>query len=130
MKPEDLLAVMVSESGLNPGAVEQKYKGSGLVGFMPDTLKGLGYQGSWKEFSQMAGEDQLDYVKKLVQNNMKLNGGPFTSAAQYYVANFWPVALKLPGIRSGNASTAFIEENPATATIQKVVRLIARNIMT
>lgn len=119
MKPEDLLVVMVSESGLNPGAVEQKFKGSGLVGFMPDTLKGLGFKGTWKEFSQMQGQDQLDYVKKLVQNNMQLNGGPFTSAAQYYVANFWPIALKLPGIRQGDPDTAFIEENPAVVTDPK-----------
>lgn len=119
MRPEDLLVVMVSESGLNPGAVEQKFKGSGLVGFMPDTLKGLGYHGSWKEFSQLSGEDQLDYVKKLVQNNMKMNGGPFTSAAQYYVGNLWPIALKLPGIRQGDPSTAFIEENPQTTTDPK-----------
>ena len=38
MKPEDLIAVMVSESGLNPSAYESKFKGAGLVGFMPDTL--------------------------------------------------------------------------------------------
>ena len=44
MKPEDLIAVMVSESGMDPSAVEKKFKGSGLVGFMPDTLKGLGFK--------------------------------------------------------------------------------------
>lgn len=119
MKPEDLLAVMVSESGLNPSAVESKFHGSGLLGFMPDTLKGLGYQGTWQDFTKLEGEAQLDYVKKLVQGNMKLNGGPFTSAAQYYVSNFWPVALKLPGIRSGDPSTAFVEENPAVASDPK-----------
>jgi hypothetical protein len=27
MRPEDLLAVMTSESGLNPSAYEEKYKG-------------------------------------------------------------------------------------------------------
>lgn len=119
MKPEDLLAVMVSESGLNPSAVESKFHGSGLLGFMPDTLKGLGYKGTWQDFTKLAGEDQLEYVKKLVEGNMKLNDGPFTSAAQYYVSNFWPVALKLPGIRQGNPETVFIEENPATVTDPK-----------
>lgn len=119
IKPEDLLVVMVSESGLNPSSVEQKFHGSGLVGFMPDTLKGLGYAGSWEDFVKLTGADQLDYVKKLVQNNMKLNDGPFTSAAQYYVANLWPVALKLPGIRKNDPSTAFIEEHPATVADTK-----------
>ncbi len=116
MQPEDLLTVMVSESGVNPGAFESKFHGSGLLGFMPDTLKGLGYQGTWRDFTQLTGQDQLDYVKKLVQNNMRLNGGPFTSAAQYYVANLWPVALKLPGIRQGDPQTAFIEANPQTVS--------------
>src|SRR5579885_1376654 len=96
MKPEDLLAVMTSESGINPSAYESKFHGSGLLGFMPDTLKGLGFKGSWNDFINLTGEDQLDYVKKLVQNNMSLNEGrPFTSAAQYYTANLWPIALKL-----------------------------------
>ena len=119
MKPEDLLAVMTSESGLNPSAYESKFHGAGLLGFMPDTLKGLGYKGTWQDFANTSGEEQLDYVKKLVQNNMQLNGGPFTSAAQYYVSNLWPIALKLPGIKSGDPSTAFIEENPATITDPK-----------
>lgn len=117
MKPEDLLAVMISESGLNPSAYEQKFKGSGLIGFMPDTLKGLGYKGTWEDFKETSGEEQLDYVKKVVQSNMKLNGGPFTSAAQYYTSNLWPVALKLPGVRQGNPSTPILESNPETVNV-------------
>jgi len=120
MKPEDLLAVMTSESGINPSAYESKSHGSGLLGFMPNTLKGLGFTGSWKDFIGLKGEDQLDYVKKLIQNNMAVNGGkPFGSAALYYTANLWPIALKLPGIQAGNPDTAFIEENPDTITDPK-----------
>jgi hypothetical protein len=113
MKPEDLLAVMTSESGINPSAVENTFKGSGLLGFMPSTLKGLGFKGTWQDFIKLSGEQQLDYVKRLVASNAKLlDGGSFTSAAQYYTANLWPVALKLPGIRKGDANTAFIEAHP------------------
>ena len=112
MKPEDLIAVMVSESGMNPASVEKKYKGSGLIGFMPSTLKGLGYKGTWEDFTKLTGEDQLDYVKQVVKNNMALNGGPFTSAAQYYVANLWPMGLKLKGVRQGDPDTPIIEANP------------------
>lgn len=112
MKPEDLIAVMVSESGMNPSAVEKKFKGSGLVGFMPDTLKGLGFKGTWEDFIKLSGEEQLDYLKKLLQNFSALNGGPMTSAAQYYTANLWPVALKLPGVKQGNAAQPIIESNP------------------
>ena len=43
---------------------------------------------------------------------MKYNGGPFTSAAQYYVANFLPVSLKLPGIRNGDPNTVIVAKNP------------------
>src|SRR5574338_479992 len=114
MRPEDLIAVMVSESGMNPGAVEKKFKGSGLVGFMPDTLKGLGFKGSWEDFIKLSGEDQLDYLKKLLNNFRSLNGGPLTSAAQYYTANLWPVALKLPGIRNGDPKQPIIEAHPET----------------
>lgn len=117
MKPEDLLAVMTSESGINPGSYESKFHGSGLLGFMPDTLKGLGFKGDWKDFTNLTGENQLDYVKKLVQNNMQLNGGKsFSSAASYYTANLWPIALKLSGIQNEDPNTSFIEENPETIT--------------
>lgn len=117
MNPEDLIAVMVSESGLKPDAVEHTYKGSGLVGFMPQTLKNLGFQGNWEDFIKLSGEEQLDYVKKLVKSFQGFNGGkPFNSAAQYYVANFWPVALRLPGIQQGNPNTIFIDSRPELTT--------------
>lgn len=120
MRPEDLIAVMVSESGMDPGAVEKKFKGSGLVGFMPDTLKGLGFKGSWEDFSKLSGEEQLDWLKKLVNGYKSGNGGqPFNSAAQYYTANLWPVALRLPGVRAQDPGAAFIESNPETVTDPK-----------
>lgn len=116
MKPEDILAIMVSESGINPSSYEKGSKGSGLIGFMPSTLHNLGYKGSWQDFIKTSGEEQLDYVKKYIEDKIRFNGSPFKSAAQYYVANFWPVALKLPGIKSEDPSTVFIEENPRTIT--------------
>jgi len=111
MKPEDLLATMVSESGIqsdahNPGGA------SGLIQFMPESLKGVGYQGTPAEFRQTSGEEQLQYIKRYIQDKMKYNGGPFKSGAQYYVANFWPVALKLPGIQNEDPSTRIVEGNP------------------
>jgi len=117
MNPEDLLSVMVSESGIDPSAHEKQYGASGLVQMMPSTLKGLKFPGTGADFRTLSGEDQLDWVKKLVQGYAKMNGGPFTSAAQYYVGNFFPVALKLPGVHTGNPNTIFIEENPQTINI-------------
>lgn len=111
MKPEDLLATMVSESGIqsdahNPGGA------SGLIQFRPESLKGVGYQGTPAEFRQTSGEEQLQYIKRYIQDKMKYNGGPFKSGAQYYVANFWPVALKLPGVQNEDPSTRIVEGNP------------------
>lgn len=113
MKPEDLLAVMTSESGLNPSAYEEKYKGSGLIGFMPDTLKGLGYKGTWQDFTKLSGEEQLDWVKKFIQGKNGLMGGrKFTSAGLYYTGNLWPIALKLPGVIKGDPNTRILESDP------------------
>jgi hypothetical protein len=113
MKPEDLLAVMTSESGLNPSAYEEKYKGSGLIGFMPDTLKGLGYKGNWQDFTKLTGEEQLDWVKKFIQGKSGLMGNrKFTSAGLYYTGNLWPVALKLPGVIKGDPTTRILESDP------------------
>ena len=112
MKPEDLLNVMAVESGLDPTAHNKHGDASGIVQFMPSTLKNLGYAGTHEDFRNLSGEEQLEYVEKLVKGMMKINGGPFTSAAQYYVGNFLPVALKLPGIRAGIADTIIVSQNP------------------
>jgi hypothetical protein len=120
MKPEDLLNVMALESGIDPTAHNANGNASGLIQFMPSTLKGLGYQGSHTDFRHMSSVDQLDYVKKYIEGNMKYNGGPFTSAAQYYVANFLPVALQLPGIKKGDPNTIIVAKNPTEAHLPGV----------
>lgn len=112
MKPEDILNVMAVESGLDPSAHNKNGNASGLVQIMPRYLKGLGFKGTHEEFRQTSAADQLDFVEKLILNMMKINGGPLTSAAQYYVGNFLPVALKLPGIRQGNLNTIIVSKNP------------------
>lgn len=118
MKPEDIIAIMASESGINPAIPNQAGATAiGLIQFTPGTLKGLGYNKDWKEFGNVSAEEQLDYVKRYIQSQEKVNGGPLKSAAHFYVATFWPVALKLPGIRQGNPDTAFVEENPAVVNV-------------
>lgn len=114
MKPEDILAVMVSESGIQNNIGEDKFRGGGLIGFLPSTQKMLGFKGSPEEFLQLTGEQQLDYVKKYLQQKNSYAGGPLKSAAQYYVGVLFPVALKLPGIQREDPNTVFIEKNPAT----------------
>lgn len=113
MSPEDLLSVMVSESGINPAA-HNPGGATGLIQFMPDTLRGVGFQGTPEQFKSVSGEDQLPYIQKYIADKARLNGGPFKSGAQYYVANFWPAALKLPGVQREDPQTPIVEEHPAT----------------
>jgi hypothetical protein len=113
MKPEDLLNVMAFESGIDPSKPNMAGgSASGLLQFIPSTLKGLGYKGSMEEFRAQSGEEQLQYVKKLIQENMRINGGqPFKSAAHYYVANLVPAALKIPGVREQNLNTIILSKD-------------------
>lgn len=124
MKPEDLLAVMVSESGIDPSAHEHQFNGGGIIGFMPQTLKNLNFKGTPEDFRKLSGEEQLDYVKKLISSNQ--NNQQLTSPAQYYINNFVPAALKLPGIKTKQMSYAFLEEHPDTIRDPKTGILLSK----
>lgn len=118
MRPEDIIAIMASESGINPAIPNQAGATAiGLIQFTPGTLKGLGYKKDWKEFGNVSAEEQLDYVKRFIKSQESLNGGPFKSAAHFYVGTFWPVALKLPGVRQGDPDTVIVEANPPTVKV-------------
>jgi Transglycosylase SLT domain len=120
MKPEDILNVMALESGINPSAHNKNGNASGLVQFMPNTLKNLGFKGSHSDLRNLSGEQQLDWVKKLIQGMMQINGGPFKSAAQYYVGNFLPAALKIPGVKAEDPKTIICAKNPTVPHIPGV----------
>lgn len=106
--PDDLLNVMMLESRLNPAAHNPQGHASGLIQFMPSTLKKLGFPGTHEDLRRMTGEEQLPWVEKYI----KQFGGNFKSATHYYVANFFPLALSLPGVRNNDMSTVIIEKNP------------------
>jgi hypothetical protein len=112
MKPEMLLGVMAMESGVNPHAGVGQHTAAGLIQFEPSTLKGLGFNGTQDDFRNTDAIKQLDYVKKFVAGNMRYNGGPFKSLAQYYVSNFVPVALKLLGVQNEDPNTILVAKNP------------------
>ncbi len=118
MKPEDIIAIMASESGINSKIPNQAGASAiGLIQFTPNTLKGLGYDKDWREFGNVSAEEQLDYVKRYIQSQAKFAGKPLQSAAQFYVATYWPVALRLPGIQKNDPDTVFVEESPETVKI-------------
>lgn len=112
MKPEDILNVMAVESNLDPSAHNPNGHASGLVQVMPKFLSGLGFKGSPEDFRNSSATNQLNVVEKLIEGMIKINGGPLTSAAQYYVGNLLPVALKLPGVRQGRTDTIILSKNP------------------
>ncbi len=116
MHPEDVLAIMVSESGIKNNSIEPNAKGGGVFAAMPDTQKRLGFKGTPEEFVQLSGEQQLDYFQKFLQGAVQNAGGPIKSAEQYYVANFVPIAMHLPGIKANDMSTVFLEKNPVAVT--------------
>jgi len=120
MKPEDILNVMAVESGFKTDAHNESGNASGLTQFMPKTLKGLGFKGTHADFRDLAAEQQLDYVEAFIKNLTSINGGPLTSAAQYYVGNFVPAALRIKGVRDRDQNAIIAEEFPMRPHIPNV----------
>lgn len=94
LNPRDLLLVMSFESGVNPNA-KNPGGAQGLIQFMPATLRGLGVpKDEVSDFRNVPANKQLDYVKRYIEGKKSIMGGkPFTSATQYYHANFFPKTL-------------------------------------
>ena len=89
--PEHYLVVWCSESDLTPTAVNAHGGARGLNQMTPATLRGLGAPAA---FEQLAAEDQLPWIEKLIAIRETYNGGPFESAARYYHANFFPLTMQ------------------------------------
>lgn len=93
--PIHMLSVMYSESGCNPKAhndnpknldPEKRWNASGLIQFMPATLKHLGYRGTHTDFRKLSATEQLQWVKKYYAPFK----GQLKSIAALYVATFLP----------------------------------------
>jgi len=63
--PDDLKAVIYSESGGDPKTVNKTSGATGLIQFMPSTARDLGT--STGAIAQMSAETQLGYVEKYLQ---------------------------------------------------------------
>lgn len=90
-KPLDLLKVMASESGVRSDARNPNGNASGLIQFMPATLKALRYQGTHLEFRHLTATQQLQYVEAYFGQWAK-TGKPWNSA-RLYQATFLPATL-------------------------------------
>jgi peptidoglycan hydrolase-like protein with peptidoglycan-binding domain len=98
--PEDLLGVMMSESGVNPWAQNPHGKATGLIQFMPKILVGMGWTAGPDAFKALTAEAQMPYVQRYFAPWKKYGLG---SAGRLYQATFLPGTL-----RNGSAETTVI----------------------
>lgn len=110
-RPEYLLAVWNSESGLNPKAVNPKGGAAGLNQSMPDTLKSYGMsEADVAAYPTWSAERQLPWIEKQLAVVTKYAGHGMADAMEYYAANFWMPALK----RWAGASTEIVRKGDHT----------------
>lgn len=111
-QPQHMLAVMFSESGCfatahndNPKNLppEKRYNASGLIQFMPDTLRGLGWSAGHAAFRKLSATEQLSYVERYYRPYV----GHLGTIAGLYVATFLPALLR----HCGNPSFVLTAKN-------------------
>ncbi len=98
-RPRDMLAVMMSESGVRANAhndnpkhlpPEKRYNASGLIQFMPFILPGLGWDLGHEVFRELTATQQLEYVRRYYMPHR----GHLHSVGGLYVATFLPALVK------------------------------------
>lgn len=87
INPDDLMAIMVFESGLNPAYKNPNSSASGLIGFMDDTATGLNT--TTEKLRSMSAVEQLDYVYKYYE----WKAGKMESLGDIYMATLWPKGI-------------------------------------
>ena len=92
-RPETFLAVWFAESGLDPAA----RNAGGCIGLnqsCPTSSGGPGFPNDDAgAYANLPASAQLAWIRLHVLSALRLNGGPFQSAARYYQANFLPATL-------------------------------------
>ena len=68
--PEDLLAMMYSESGIDPQCGKGQGKAVGLIQFMPSTAEAYGYTPD--QLTNMSAVEQLDVVLEALQGSKRV----------------------------------------------------------
>ena len=91
-RPEVFLTVWFAESGLEPTA--QNVDGCiGLNQTCPKEMGGPGFPSTAEAYRALPAGQQVAWIAPQVHAAVKLNGGPFASAARYYQANLLPATL-------------------------------------
>lgn len=87
MDPDHLMAIFMSESGMNPKAVNSGSGATGLIQWLPSTARGMGT--STSELKNMSALQQLEYVEKYLSPYK----GRLKSKADAYMAVFSPAFI-------------------------------------
>jgi len=124
LDPKDLLLVLSSESGLNPSARNAAGGASGINQMMPSTLLGLGFGKDMTpeqrslEYSKLKGEEQLEYFKKMLQQNKPSTG--YRDAVDIYLSNALPICFSLPGVRNQDPNAIICSNNKFPQTYPSI----------
>ena len=132
----DMLGVMMAESGVKAGARNPHTNASGLIQFMPSTLKGLGYVAGDEEFRKIAAHEQLPWVRRYFIPHK----GILTDIGRVYCAVFLPALLRhidgdgyVLAAKNGrlgwaySANTVFDANNDETITLAELKQAVLRN---
>jgi hypothetical protein len=86
--PDELATIISVESGWNP-ASHNTIRAGGLIGFLPSTLRRLGWTGAPEEFWKLSIGEQLQYVARFYQPWCNRIHHP----GDLYLATFWPASV-------------------------------------
>jgi hypothetical protein len=86
--PDELATIISVESGWNP-ASHNSIRAGGLIGFLPSTLRRLGWNGAPEEFWKLSIGEQLQYVARFYQPWCNRIHHP----GDLYLATFWPASV-------------------------------------
>ncbi len=93
--PNDLMALMYSESGIDPARTNSNGGATGLIQFMPKTAEGLGT--TTAKLKKMSAVEQMDYVEKCLLQSKKMAGykdSDTLDAGDLYAITFLPAYAK------------------------------------
>lgn len=96
---EDFLGVFLSESGVKPSSRNVQGYG-GLNGMGASERRNLGFTGTLDDWTSLTADQQLPYVRRFFERNVRSFGGGsysvLTDAGRLYLMNFTPAYLKKP----------------------------------
>ncbi len=87
--PVDMVSCWMSESDVSPKAHNPGGNAVGLFQAMPATLMGLGYTGTWLDFSHLSAVQQLSWAERYYAHHK----GRLVSPGACYLATFLPALM-------------------------------------